>query len=340
MTKSVLIESLLFLRKLRIRPVLNCILLRIGYCIALITKKIVHTGKPMAISIEPTTRCNLACVECINGSGKLMRPKGDITWELFKTIINNNYLNISFLNLFFQGEPFLHSSIFDFVNYAHKHKIFVQISTNGHFINSLNINKIIESGLDKIIISLDGVTNCTYQKYRKNGNIDKVLEGIELLCKYKKQNKLIKPYVEIQYLVTKANEHELPEFRKIVSIYKPDSYKIKTLQVQNLYTGKELLPLNNSLSRYYTDKNNILRPKSKLPNKCWRLWSTLVFTWDGRILPCCYDKNANFELGNVTEKEVYSNSFKQNYKQFIYRILQNRKQISICNNCTEGLNKK
>jgi radical SAM protein with 4Fe4S-binding SPASM domain len=66
------------------------------------------------------------------------------------------------------------------------------------------------------------------------------------------------------------------------------------------------------------------------------MWSSCVITWDGKVVPCCFDKDAKHQLGNLQEKtfkEIWQND---SYKKFRTSLLKSRKEIDICQNCSEG----
>ena len=83
-----------------------------------------------------------------------------------------------YLIFYFQGEPYLNPDFLDMVKYASGKKIYTATSTNAHYLNDANARRTIESGLDRLIISIDGTTQETYQQYRVGGHLNKVLEGL------------------------------------------------------------------------------------------------------------------------------------------------------------------
>jgi radical SAM protein with 4Fe4S-binding SPASM domain len=92
---------------------------------------------------------------------------------------------------------------------------------------------------------------------------------------------------------------------------------------------------NESYSRYKKDEDNY-QFKNKLLNHCWRLWHSCVITWDGKVVPCCFDKDGTYQLGNLGEKSFNDIWQSDNYKQFRAQILKGRQYIEICKNCSEG----
>ncbi|MDP4266860.1 MAG: radical SAM/SPASM domain-containing protein [Bacteroidota bacterium] len=290
---------------------------------------------PLSISVEPSGICNLKCPECPSGLQQLSREKGLMQFDLFKKAIDELYQNLIYLLLYFQGEPYLNKNFFDFVKYAASKKIYTSTSTNGHFLDKNNCIKTIESGLDKLIISLDGTTQDSYSAYRKGGDLKKVIEGIENLVNIKRSMKSPTPHIVIQFLVLGSNESEISIARQLSKNLGVDEFSLKSAQIYNYENGNDLIPTIDKYSRYRKTKNGRFEIKNKLKNKCWKMWSSAVITWDGYVVPCCFDKDSTYTLGNLNENsfiEIWKNA-KANV--FRNKILKLRKEIDICKNCSE-----
>ena len=188
----------------------------------------------------------------------ITRAKGNLNFESFKTILNKVEKSIVYLTLYFQGEPFLNPEIFEMISYARKRKVFVCTSTNGHYLNEEFSRKIIDSGLHKLIISIDGTTQESYSKYRKNGNLETVMSGLDHLLLQKKLLKSSSPFIEIQFIVFKHNEHEIGDIMKLAQLEGVDSVVLKTAQIVNEEDFDDLLPSNQSYSRYKKTSGGIL----------------------------------------------------------------------------------
>ncbi|MDD5570017.1 MAG: radical SAM/SPASM domain-containing protein, partial [Bacteroidales bacterium] len=306
----------------------------LSYFISSLFKKPVNIGFPASITIEPTNYCNLKCHECPSGSDLLTREKGYIDLNLYKKIIDEIHKKIIYLTLHFQGEPYSHPKIFELIKYASEKKMLVTISTNGHFLSKENAAKTIESDLDKIIISLDGTTQKSYSAYRKGGSLEKVIEGIENIVKVKNELKRKNPFVVLQFLVFSHNENEISEIKNLAKKLNVNKLEFKSAQIYDFEKGNILIPSNEKYSRYKKVGEKYFI-KNKLRNKCFRLWTNPVVTWDGRVLPCCFDKDAEYKSGNLKEntfKEIWNS---KSYKEFRKNILTSRKTIGICGNCTE-----
>lgn len=301
------------------------------------TRRIVYQkGLPLNISVEPTNLCNLHCPQCPSGSKDLTRKSGNLDKTLFKSIIEQVYQSTPYLTLYFQGEPYLNKSYFEFIEYAVEHRMYVTSSTNGHFLNDNNAKRTVESGLSKLIISIDGTTQEVFEKYRVGGDLQTVIDGTKRLAGWKKKLKSRTPYIVCQYLVLRSNEHQVGEIKRIARRIGVDNVFFKTAQIDNFKYGNELIPENQKYSRYKKLNDGTFQIKNKLRDHCWRSWSSCVFTWDGIIVPCCFDKDAKFEMGSIQKANFKEVWFGELFNEFRKKILNNRNSFEICNNCTEG----
>lgn len=331
-------DSINFLSKLTFRRVWNATKVFSSYQITRLLKKPVQWGLPVSISFEPTTSCNLKCPECPSGLRQFTRPRGMLKKDFFTKTIDDIYKDILYLILYFQGEPYLNKNFLEMVSYASSKGLYTATSTNGHFLTDEMARKTVESGLDRLIISLDGTTQEVYEQYRREGNIDKVIEGARNIVKWKKELKSKKPFVFFQFLVVKPNEHQIEDVKKLAAEVGVDEVRFKTAQVYDYENDpNQLIPENEKYSRYKKDKEGKHSAKNKLQNHCWKLWQANVITWDGMVVPCCFDKDATHQLGdlkNQSFKEIWHND---QYKKFRNDITTSRKNIDICANCSEGL---
>jgi len=169
------IDNFQFISKLTLRKASNIARVTSSYFISKITGRAIIWGVPISLSIEPTTSCNLRCPECPSGIRSFTRPTGMLDEKLFKKIIDELSGELSYLLFYFQGEPFLHPKFTDLVSYASTKGIYTATSTNAHFLDDAKCQSIIKSGLDRLIISIDGIDQESYESYRIGGNIDKVI---------------------------------------------------------------------------------------------------------------------------------------------------------------------
>ncbi len=329
-------ELFRILKKTSAKKMLNNLKVLSGFYISRMTKKAIHKGLPISIAIEPTTSCNLRCPECPSGLRQFTRDTGMLDENFFKKMIDELHPTLTYLTFYFQGEPYLNPNFLQMVKYASDKKVFTSTSTNAHYLTSEQAKKTVESGLDKIIISIDGTTQETYQSYRVGGHLDKVIEGTKNIIHWKKELKSKTPYVVFQFLVVKPNQHQIEDVKKLGKELGVDTVKFKTAQVYDFENGNELIPTINKYSRYKQNTDGTFEIKNNLLNQCWRMWNSCVITWDGLVVPCCFDKDAKHQLGDLKKqsfKSVWQNESYQNFRQ---AILKSRKEIDICANCSEG----
>ena len=291
---------------------------------------------PLVLNFEPTTSCNLRCPECPSGLRSFSRPTGMLEPAFFKKTIDELAETLLYLTFYFQGEPYLNPAFLDMVSYAAKKNIFTFTSTNAHYLNDENARRTVESGLDKLIISIDGTTQEVYSQYRIGGDLKKVVEGTQNILKWKKQLKSKTPYVVFQFLVVKPNEHQLTDIKNLSLELGVDELKFKTAQVYDYQQGNPLIPDNVAYSRYKKKADGTYTLKNKLLNQCWRMWSGCVITWDGIVVPCCFDKDAKHQLGHLKSESLQKIWKGKGYQQFRSSLLRSRSEIDICTNCTEG----
>ena len=329
-------DTLNFLRKLTPRRVSNALRVTASYYATRWLQRPVVWGKPFTVSFEPTTACNLRCPECPSGLRQFTRPTGNLKADFFRRTLDDIADRLLYLIFYFQGEPYINPSFLDMVREAANRGVYTITSTNGHFLNDANARRTIESGLDRLIISVDGTTQDTYAAYRKEGKLDVVLQGARNLVKWKKEMNSPTPHLIFQFLVVKPNEHQMGDVVKLAREIGIDEVKFKTAQLYDYEHGNPLMPTDERYARYYKKEDGTYAQKNKLQNHCWKLWHSCVITWDGLVAPCCFDKDVTHRLGDVKNtslNEVWDGAA---YDDFRTRLLRGRSEIDICQNCTEG----
>jgi radical SAM protein with 4Fe4S-binding SPASM domain len=256
--------------------------------------------------------------------------------ETFREITTQLHADLLYMIFYFQGEPFLNPQLIRMIEFASSKNIYTATSTNAHFLDDETAKKTVESGLDRLIISLDGTTQDVYQQYRVGGSLEKVLQGTKNIVDWKKKLNSSRPYLVFQFLVVHPNEHQVEEAKKLARETGVDNIVFKTAQVYDYEKGNALIPETTKYSRYKKNKAGSYVLKNKLLNHCWKLWHSSVITWDGKTVPCCFDKDAKYKMGDL-KMDAFEKIWKgAHYTRFRKSVLRSRKETDICTNCSEG----
>ena len=329
-------DSTNFLSKFSSRRLYNATQVLSSYYASRLSGRAHHRGMPISLSVEPTTACNLRCPECPSGLRSFTRPTGKLDSALFQKIIDETQDTLLYLLFYFQGEPFLHPQLLDWVRYASDRNIYTATSTNAHFLTDRVARQTVESGLDRLVVSIDGTTQETYQAYRVGGTLAKVIEGTRNVVHWKQVLRSKTPHIVFQFLVVRPNEHQIDEVRSLAKQLGVDAVGLKTAQIYDYQHGSDLIPTQTQYSRYQQRADGTYTIKNHLLNHCWKMWHSCVITWDGQVVPCCFDKDAHHTLGDVSQQSFADVWRSEPYQRFRQTLLRSRQAIDICQNCTEG----
>ncbi len=265
-----------------------------GYGLSILLRRPIVVSPPSFITVEPVCGCNLQCPECPVGIGELERRKGMIELDVVDSILERFGRQALWVNLYFQGEPFLHPKLHVIVERFSAQRIFTSVSTNGQLLTPEIVDKILLAGLKEIIFSVDGASEEEYLAYRRGGSFQTVVENIRLVVAKRKGRGTFFPRIVYQTLVTSSNENNLDNIQKFAYKLGVDTVDFKTLNLHHGVDSNKLLPSTSKLSRYTQVKT-----KRERPNACFRLWSNAVISFDGQMALCCMDK----EVAMLPDKE-------------------------------------
>ena len=298
-------------------------------------QKLCYFGKPHSVMIETNSNCNLRCPLCPTSTMK--RPVGKMNLDQFKSIIDDLAGFVPKVQLWNYGEPFLHPQIFNMIKYAKEKGLHVIVSTNSTKLNLKYRKKIFISGLDELIICLDGFSSETQESYRVGSHFEDIKNNIIALCREKKKGNYFLPKIRLQFVIMKQNENEVEKIKEFAKEIEVDALDLKTVNLwdwgtenQSPKTAKKYIP-EKALSRYKFDSNG--KPFIiKQDNICtWWLRSSVIL-WNGDVSICCYDYDGKYVAGNVFK----TGSFRNIYKNKKYCELRNgiiKKKLSICRTC-------
>lgn len=305
----------------------------LNFLVAKIQYKLLMTrlfNYPYFALIDPSSVCILHCPLCPTGQGDNSRPHCFLKFEDFKKIIDElgDYLiSLLFTNW---GEPFLNKEFLKMIEYAKKvrHIPFTSVDTNLNVeLSDQDIEKLIASGLDLMCIAIDGVTQETYEKYRRGGSLKKVIDNSKKILEIRKKLGKTNPFVVWQFLVFKHNQHELESVIKLAKEIGVDAIRIsaaqpfqgeihKSFEYTYKISKRYLPPLGSKYSGY--TKNG---KKKNTVKRCQWLWKGVVINSNGSISPCCDIFPEKYDFGNILNekrfKAIWNNEKYQNARKLI-----------------------
>lgn len=262
-------------------------------------------GLPFHLVLESGNICNLRCPLCPTPFREKRIPKGILTYENAKRIINQ-FQGLVHLNLSLWGEPLLNKEIFDIIRFAKTKDIDVLLQSNLNILNETLAKELIGTQLDVLQISLDGASQETYEKYRVNGNFSKVIEHIKLLKRIQKNENNYNTKIVWKMVVNKFNELEVDNAQKMA-----ENLGVE-FKIVEIYTpvrlSKEWKPCKA------VEQSPIVH--TDIVDKCYSLWQVATINFNGDVFPCCSEFSPVDVIGNV---------FKEDFK----KIWNNQKYIEL-----------
>lgn len=325
-------------RGLSLKPDLlaNLAALSSGYALSHVVKRPLVWGYPISIMIEPISRCNLRCPLCPIGARELKRDLGVMTLENFKLILDNVGRYVKVIALWNQGEPTINDQLPEMIAEATKRGIYTMVSTNGTLLHRRNlITRLLDAGLSELVFSIDGLTPDSYKIYRIGGELEVVVENMKEFRKLRDARGSKSPKLIMQWLPMKHNQHEIPYLRAKAKEWGADTVEIKTAQVYTDYQAAQYLPDMEELRRY--ERQGQRWETKRRYQSCKRLWFSTMIDWNGNVVPCCFDKDEQFLMGNALSQDFKTIWHGEKYNSFRTKLIRHGRVEEMCRNCTEGL---
>jgi len=284
-------------------------------------------GLPPFLMIEPTSRCDMACPICFVRDRKGKYPTGDMPLEQYKQIMDEVGGTLITLALWGYGEPLLNRNLPQMISYAREMGVFTTVSTNAFSLDEEIADALIDSRLDYCIVSVDGASEETYAMYRSPGKFARVVENIATLTKRKRARRSVTPFVNIQFIVMRGNEHEIPAMRKLAHELGADKLSLKKAWVFTKEEERTVLP---------SDPVYHLKIYSRELDRgiCTRPWNTPFITWKGDVLVCCADFGCCALMGNVFGNGGFGAVWNSHrFRSFRVAMIKDINKIDICRRC-------
>ena len=285
---------------------------------------------PLFVSVEPANMCQLKCPECPVGQGRNKRgkEKGErfMSHSVWQRVLSEVQETAHTIQFYFQGEPLLNKDLPQMIREAHDAGLYTIVSTNAQAMTAEMANALVQAGLDRIIISMDGLSDSSYKAYRVGGSLDKTKSALQYIREAMDAKRsrslpfwvgLGSPIIELQCLRLRTNEHEWAQFKREYRSLGADRLVFKTAQLSDYENGHPLMPSDPRYSRYIQGTDGKYH-RRRLRKGCFRVWSGCVITTDGTVLPCCYDKAQQHAYGNIMTtplRELFTSPRAQAFRQ-------------------------
>ena len=294
-------------------------------------------GYPSHLMMEVSSACQLHCPLCPLGNGTLMRPRQLMKTGTFTNVVDDVGRYVYHININGMGEPLLNENVCSMIECAKAKNIYTDLYTNLQIDNRDLIEGLVDSGLDAVLISCDGATRETYEKYRVNGDFDRLLDNIRTMVAHKRRRNSRTPEVNVQCILFEHNEAQLPEMIELVRSVEADHFVVKRpfLFYGNDEDASRFLPHDERVNPY-RKRQDKLGWEGKTKSKCNLLWASAVVLADGSVAPCCFDYEGKVRFGNVNEQSFRAIWNNERYRRFRQQALADWRKIPICNSDFEG----
>ena len=285
---------------------INRFKIKLGYHLKL-SKAI---SMPKLITVEPTNHCNLKCPLCPTGVGDTSVEYGLFDLEKYKKVVDIFSKWAQTIQLFSWGEPILNKSFVKMIRYASQspYNIRSVTSVNLTVTNDEQIKGLLTSNLDALHVSIDGVTQEVYEKYRVGGNLETVFNNLKKLIAAKK---LYNSDTKIvwDFIVMRQNEHQVEEAKKIANGL---GIPINIDCVRTHLKEDTLNPTDKMIDTYgkwlpknpqYNNYNIDTKKRNQSMTFCKSPWMETAINWNGDVFPCsCVHTEEKDRMGNIFEQ--------------------------------------
>ena len=296
---------------------------------------------PYLLIIDPCNYCNLRCPLCPTGTGSLDRPQKMLSLEHFKQYFDPVADHLFEAYMHNWGESLLNKNVFDMIAYAQSRNVGTNLSSNLSETSSSDIDRLLDSGLEYLIVSMDGVTEKSYSKYRVRGKFEQVLDNLSELIRRRNQRGLKTPMIEWQFIVMKQNEHEIEEAEILAKKIGVDLLRFIPVGMpydtpDRVAVAKEWYPVTMEGRRYKGEEVEQQFGQADKPSPCFYLYRSLVVNPDGGVAPCCvvYKKDSDFAQLPATDIHALWNNEKYLSARSLYSPTDVSSRVeTICDGC-------
>lgn len=304
-------------------------------------QKTVLRCRPYYYIIDVCNLCNLRCPLCPTGNTTIARNQSMLSYEQYKILFDKIKEHALVVSLYNHGEPLLNPEVFSIIEHTHRNGVGTNISSNFNWPQPVDINDFIRSGLDYVTVSLDGVTQDSYQQYRVRGDVSEVFDNLRRLLSAKKALKSTTPFVEWQFVVFKHNENEMTEARKLASDLGVDLLRfvspgVPPEDMHNAQLQEKWMPEN---PLYWERNPKLVEERGYLFDRtCFYLYRSMFIYPGGGVTPCCFAHDDEQDFGNLytnSVSEIWNNKKYRSARMLFTKTVPREERVeTICDKCT------
>jgi radical SAM protein with 4Fe4S-binding SPASM domain len=284
-----------------------------------LTRKTDIKSFPLYLKIEPTRFCHLRCPGCRHVVPGFSNRQMQMKLEDFKKIVDPISSTLLGISLSFYGEPMLCDDLIAMIEHASGKNVGTMFPTNLSIpLSNGQAEQLVRSGLDMMVVSLDGATSESYQSYRVGGNFNLILENVKKISDAKKKLHRSIPHIQWKFITFDHNKHETDYVRARYSEIGFDSYSIES-------------DLAESVSKHATLYESYKKDLRDRKKGCFWLWQTMIIGWDGEVFPCC--DLLQFDLGNAVTDDTKAIWKGKNYEDLRSEFAAKRNNEKMHPNC-------
>jgi MoaA/NifB/PqqE/SkfB family radical SAM enzyme len=271
-------------------------------------KRVRVSGRPYLLIIDPCNFCNLRCPLCPTGLDDLGRPQAMMSFEHFQKYFDPfaPYLFEAYLHNW--GESLMNKQVYRMIEYAQSRNVGTNLSSNFVRLRSEDLDNLIDSGLEYLVVSLDGTSQETYEQYRVRGDYDKVIENISELLRRRAARGSKTPFVEWQYIVMRQNEHQVPEAEVLAKKLGVDLLRFIPVGMPYEFTNRretaEKWFPRGVQGRSQSDGTEVQFGQAGKPGPCFYLYRSVVVNPDGGVSPCCIVYRQDRDFANLSTMDT------------------------------------
>jgi MoaA/NifB/PqqE/SkfB family radical SAM enzyme len=306
-------------------------------------KRVRLKGHPYLLIIDPCNVCNLRCPLCPTGLRELGRPQRLLSFAQFKRYFDPFIPYLFEVTLHNWGEPLLNPEVFHMIAYAQRHNVGTNLSSNFVAVTSEDLDNLLDSGLEYLVISLDGTTEEAYEHYRIQGDFHRVMANLREFIHRRNLRRQRGPLVEWQYIVMKQNEHQIPEAEELAKKLGVDILRFIPVGIPFESRNYQALAAQwyptTLAGRVKSNHPQQQFGQGTRPGPCYYLYRTMVINPDGGVSPCClvYLRERDFATLDQSDFEimaVWNNVHYRSAREFFAGSLNSQGPRTVCEQCT------